>query len=346
MPLPLILGGIAAIAAAGGIAGTATGTSKMVKANRTMKSAQERHEKNLQSLEEQNKATCADMDALGMEELEILNSFESFFSLYEKIMCGQEFRSNETDEVEIPAYDGETLKKVSVGAGVLLATLGGATLGTAGGIAAAGAATSVVMALGTASSGTAIASLSGVAATNATLAALGGGAIAAGGGGVALGTTVLGATTAGIGILVSGVVLGIAGKKLSAKADEAWEQMLEAELKIWKTNDYLKQLSMLARTYRESLQSVRKAYECELNDMKTLVEIEGRTDYAGFDIEQRKNVKTAKRLVEFLTRMCQLPFISDCEDENGFKTVNTDQIKDMIDTAERFLAYDEDIVVV
>ena len=75
-----------------------------------------------------------------------------------------------------------TLKKVSIGAGVLLGGLGGAAVGTAGGFAAAGATTSAVMALGTASTGTAIASLSGAAATNATLAALGGGAIAAGAG--------------------------------------------------------------------------------------------------------------------------------------------------------------------
>lgn len=52
--------------------------------------------------------------------------------------------------------------------------LGGALLGTAGGFAASGATTAAVMALGTASTGTAISTLSGAAATNATLAALGG----------------------------------------------------------------------------------------------------------------------------------------------------------------------------
>lgn len=46
------------------------------------------------------------------------------------------------------------------------------------------------MALGTASTGTAIFALSGAAATNATLAALGGGSLAAEGGEIALGTTI------------------------------------------------------------------------------------------------------------------------------------------------------------
>ena len=50
---------------------------------------------------------------------------------------------------------------------------------------------SALAAWGTASTGTAIATLSGAAATNASLALLGGGTLAAGGGGVALGTAVL-----------------------------------------------------------------------------------------------------------------------------------------------------------
>ena len=48
-----------------------------------------------------------------------------------------------------------------------------------------------VSAFATASTGSAIAGLSGAAATNATLAWLGGGAIAAGGGGMAAGAVVL-----------------------------------------------------------------------------------------------------------------------------------------------------------
>lgn len=72
-----------------------------------------------------------------------------------------------------------------------------------------GAATAVgtyglIGAFGAASTGTAIASLSGAAATNATLAWLGGGALAAGGGGMALGTMVLGGIVAGPAVLVGG----------------------------------------------------------------------------------------------------------------------------------------------
>lgn len=66
---------------------------------------------------------------------------------------------------------------------------GGASLG---GTLACSTALSLMAAYGTASTGTAIATLSGAAATNATLAAFGGGAVAAGGGGMALGTAAIG----------------------------------------------------------------------------------------------------------------------------------------------------------
>lgn len=64
--------------------------------------------------------------------------------------------------------------------------------GIAGGAIAGTTTISLVAAFGTCSTGTAISSLSGAAATNATLAWLGGGATSAGGGGVAAGSIVLG----------------------------------------------------------------------------------------------------------------------------------------------------------
>lgn len=73
-------------------------------------------------------------------------------------------------------------------------------------------------ALAVASTGTAIASLSGAAATNATLAFFGGGSLAAGGLGMAGGTVVLGGLVAGPALLVMGFVAGHAAKKELEKA--------------------------------------------------------------------------------------------------------------------------------
>lgn len=126
----------------------------------------------------------------------------------------QQSKGYKKENINLPEYNPEELQKAYVGAEVLLGALGGATLGTAGGFAAAGATTAAVTALGSASTGTAIASLSGAAATNATLAFLGGGSIAAGGGGIALGSAVLGASTLGMGVLLGGFIFN---KKSEAK---------------------------------------------------------------------------------------------------------------------------------
>lgn len=116
------------------------------------------------------------------------------------------------------------------------------------------------MALGTASTGTAIASLSGAAVTNATLAALGGGALSEGGGGMALGSAVLGGATLGAGLLEAGVSFNVTGSKLSDKADEAWHQMKKAEDTINEICSYLDDLKGTAKTYATALESVNKAY--------------------------------------------------------------------------------------
>ena len=186
MPLPFILGVGAAVAGVTGVGSGIRGAVKMKDANDTMKMVEKQHNRNTTRFEENSKITNKKMDELGTFELNILKSFDTFSDIIEKIQNRPEFKEYKMEGVQLPKYDAETIKEVSVGAGVLLGGLGGAAVGTAGGFAAAGATTSAVMALGTASTGTAIASLSGAAATNATLAALGGGALSAGGGGIAL----------------------------------------------------------------------------------------------------------------------------------------------------------------
>lgn len=81
--------------------------------------------------------------------------------------------------------------------------------GVAGTLGASGIGAGVlgtVMTFGTASTGTAISTLSGAAATKAAFAVLGGGTIASGGGGAALGGAVLGGIVVISAIVVTGIV--------------------------------------------------------------------------------------------------------------------------------------------
>ena len=294
MPLPLILGAAAALAAVGGVGSGIHGAVKMKDANDTMKAADSRHKKNIARFEDTSEITNKAMDKLGALELEILHSFNDFSDTIEKIQNRPQFKEYSKDGVNLPKYDKEELKSVSVGAGVLLGGLGGAAVGTAGGFAAAGATTSAVMALGTASTGTAIASLSGVAATNATLAALGGGALAAGGGGIALGTTILGATTLGVGLLVGGVIFNVTGGKLSDKADEAWAQMKKAEKTIDTACTYLNDLENAATQYTGSITAVYDKYKDIFGYVSYTVNTLHETNWNDFS----KEAKTATQNAE------------------------------------------------
>ncbi len=93
---------------------------------------------------------------------------------------------------------------VATSLAVNLATSGMAAWSNAGTIATVLGGTGVLG--NTATTGVAISSLSGAAATNASLAALGGGALSVGGGGMALGTAVVAGTGAAVGSAVGGTI--------------------------------------------------------------------------------------------------------------------------------------------
>lgn len=275
------------------------------------------------------------MDNLGTTELEILHSFEKFKEIFERIKNKPDFEKVNIEGVILPEYDPEELEKVSVGAGVLLGGLGGAALGTAGGFAASGAATAAIMALGTASTGTAISTLSGAAATNAVLAWLGGGAIAAGGGGMALGTAILGGATLGAGLLLGGIIFNITGSTLSDKADEAWDQMRKAEKQIDKICSHLNQLKLLSEKYLVSLNKVNTIYRQELTQLATTVEVYEKTDYKSFTYAEQTVLKNTVLLVKLLKVMCEVKLVLKAEKEDELGTINNNVVENKINDAEK-----------
>ena len=86
--------------------------------------------------------------------------------------------------------------------------------------------------LGTASTGTAIGTLSGAAAKSATLAWLGGGPAVMGGGGVVAGTMVLGGLIAGPAVLAAGFFANSKAEKVETEVAEEIAKMDVAEAQI------------------------------------------------------------------------------------------------------------------
>ncbi len=127
----------------------------------------------------------------------IANAPKSFESDFDEIALNKkEFLQSE----EFAQKDLEAARRSAAGAGA------GFTAGAAVASMAPTAAMWVATTFGTASTGTAISTLSGAAATNATLAWLGGGALATGGGGTAAGTALL-AMAGPIGWTIVGATL-------------------------------------------------------------------------------------------------------------------------------------------
>lgn len=335
MSISILLLGASALAGAAGVGGIAKGGSQVLKANSTMKELQVQHQQNLVRLEKRNKECVRDMDKLGRKELEILKSFQEFSTVFEKIKNRPEFAKIQKQGICLPQYDGEELKKASVGANTLLGGLGGAAAGTAGGFAASGAATAVVMALGTASTGVPIASLSGVAATNATLAALGGGSLAAGGGGMALGTTVLGAATLGVGLLIGGVIFGITGGKISSDAKKAQKEIEKETQQTEEICNYLLDLQGTANRYGRKLDEVGSMYHEHMEKLKWMVVMQGRADWDWYTEPEKQLVNNTALLVKLLYDMCKVELVQKSEEEDAMNTINTTGLKEQYQKVEQ-----------
>lgn len=337
MPLPFIIGGIAAVAGVTGIGSGIHGGLKMKDAKDTMDLAERMQKRAVEKFSKKNESTTKLMDEIGQQELNILNSFRRFLDTMEKIQGRPQIDLNIKNGVKLPEYVAEELEEVSAGAGVLLGGVGGAVAGTFGGYAAAGATTTAVMALGTASTGTAISTLSGAAATNATLAALGGGSLASGGGGIALGTSILGGATLGVGLLVGGVIFNITGEKLSEKADEAYFQARKTEQEVDHIVEYLDQLIQSASLFKKTLVQVEKIYIDKLNRLDNIVDLLGKTEWSEFVESEKQITQDTILLVGLLYKMCKTKLVQKNPEKEDENIVNQEEIEQSIADAKQII---------
>lgn len=335
MPVPIILGVGAAIAGVVGVGSGAYGAIRMKEANDTIKSAEQQHRDNTNRFDTISELTSGTMDELGNLELNILKNFDSFSDTMEKIQNRPEFKKYEKDSVKLPVYSPKELEKASTGAGIILGTLSGAALGTAGGFAASGVVTSAVMAYGTASTGTAISTLSGAAATNAMLAALGGGSLKAGGGGILLGSTVLGAAAAGAALFVGGIIFSAAGDKMANKADTAYAEMKHAEKIMDDICLYLEELKNTAGEYIQELKKVHQLYMKNFAWISFTVNNVHKTDWNLFTAEEKKALENTVLLLGLLYKMCQVNLVIKAENENEINKINLQAINTAIGDADK-----------
>lgn len=295
--LPTVLFALSGISGAGGLALSAKSMVDSFEAEAVNRKTQEQNEKNILRFKACSEQLDTALEGLGKQRMVIAKNFSVFVNAFEKIHNRPEFTQSES--LEIPQFDFREIRSVSVIADQLLGTTLGAIGGSVMAAAASSGTTAAVMALGTASTGTKIATLHGAAATKATLAALGGGAISAGGGGIALGTLVLNAASLGAGMLVEGIAMAYAGSLSRKKADEAEAEMLKNERIINDAIEMQLDITHSVNAIKQvSVNICNSIYKPLVFQMKELVT--EKSDWNEYSLEEKQLVENTILVVQIL----------------------------------------------
>lgn len=166
--------------------------------------------------------------------------------------------------------------------------------------------------LATASTGTAIASLNGAAATNATLAFFGGGSLAAGGLGMAGGTAVLGGLVAGPALAVLGFVVGAKASKNLDAANANWAKAKEFEEEMKTAADLCNGIRRRSAMFNRFLIRLQTIFDPLVYEMTQIIEQKG-TDFRTFSDDEKKCIASAMSLAGAIKAVLDTPIL----DESG-----------------------------
>lgn len=325
MPLPLIpiIAGIAALTAGGvGVVKGAKAIKDNNEANDVNEKAQDIIDQAQNELQTSRDRTSKALSDLGNKKIDVCDKLLAhFIASFEKLKNVELETSvglNELGKFKIDKQSITDLKKITLMATSLAAgTASGAVAGAAVAFGAYGAAG----ALATASTGTAIATLSGAAATNATLAFFGGGAIAAGGLGIAGGTAVLGGLVAGPVLAVVGCVMGA---KASANLDNAYSNLATAK----KVKEELTVLTTMCNgikrrsdLFTKALIKLESILNMQLAKFEYIIATEG-VDYSQYSNQSKNLVAMLLGTVQAVKAILDTPLL----DEKGALTSESEKI--------------------
>lgn len=299
MPLPLLPAVLIGGAIAAGVKGavdTITGLEKIQKAEKRYKRHRERYEDAERAYRRRRAKLEVRLTELGKTRLRAMTTLRVVVEFLQRARLTSQpaLEQFAVTNKELTRWRGagvaasEVLNTIrnGVGAGVGTATLVYQAAGM----------------LGTASTGTAIGTLSGAAAESAALAWLGGGALAAGGGGIALGTAVLGGLVAGPAFLVSGFFVAAQAERVKTEVARQIAAMEVAE-------------AQMARQQDEFTIIKERIQELDLNICRLVVQLED--VLASADPNKSEDVYLVVRLARALADLLKVPVL------NGAKASST-----------------------
>lgn len=310
MPLPLLIPIAMGI---GGLIGAGKGVKAAVdnsdakdinsRARRIANDAQNELE---QSKENLNSA----FEQYGEKKLTVIDThLRTFVDIFGQIK-NMEFASGENidDLSKVAITEGE-LKDITSAVSIVGDTLSGGITGLGGAALAAFGAYNGTMLLASAGTGTAISTLSGVAATNATLAWLGGGTLASGGLGVAGGTMVLGVMAAGPALLIFGSILGAKAQKNLNDAMSNLEEAKKIEAEFSVITEKLRQIFESVKLCYSVLDKFSGKMRRSNKKLSDLLEESG-SDYSKYTEDEKKMVFASVKFAQVLKMIIDLPLLN------------------------------------
>ena len=311
MPLPLLFIGVAAASGLTGVKKGINALDETKTAQKVNSEAQLLADRATEEINFQRSACGRALSALGEEKVSMLHStiieFLDGFSQIKNVDFRQTEGLDELAHFHIDTRDFAELTNMVNFASTLV---GGAVAGTASGALTAFGAYGAAQALACASTGTAIASLSGAAATNATLAFFGGGSLAAGGLGMAGGTAVLGGLVAGPALMVMGLFADRAAKK---KLETAYINQAEAQQYAAQMDAASAQCEAIRRrTYMfyNLLAKLDALFLPAIFKMEDILRNEG-LDYRYYRPESKKAIASCASIAQTIKAVLDTPILYD-----------------------------------
>lgn len=334
MPIPFIIAGVAVAAAGYGVKKGVDAKEDFDTAEKYNRWAEEEYNEAQSDLNSSREQTNLQLETLGGLKVNIYReSLTDFSNIFSKIR-NVDFEDNLDLGLSISDEDHKNVLEIKKDVLEITELVGGTTAAIGSGALAGFGAFGGAGMLATASTGTAIGSLSGVAATNATLAWFGGGSLAAGGFGMAGGMAVLGG-------IVAGPVIAVAGGMMAAKAEKAKydaranldkaranvEKMRTAKVVVEGINTRVTEFINILNPLNNEF----KNYIDSLEDI-----VDNSDDYSTYSEEDKKVVMLTVSIAKTVKNICDVPII----DENGEITKKS---KRALKTAKEFVSKLEEV---
>lgn len=321
MPIPIIVGAVAAAAGLYGVAKGAIGVKDHLNAKDINSSAKNIVDEANQKVDSHRQSTNHAIEDYGQRKLRAFNGVISdFIDTFARLKNVNLVESPELEKLNAGDFSTTTLVSLQQDYQMLKDAGLGLGAGMGSGAALAFGAYNGTMLLATASTGTAISSLSGVAATNATLAWLGGGSLATGGYGMAGGMMVLGSIVAGPALAIFGHILGNKGEEALNNAYSNMEQAktINAQsILIVEKLQAIEQVTTLAnKTFSLTSSRLRGA----VRQMKESIENYGE-NFPSFPQESKENVFLSVKYAQLVKAMLDTPIL----DHDGNLVLSTEK---------------------